>query len=71
MTGTIKIQWLWDSTDCDTCGSSYADGAKVWLDDEIILELLPVASCYGGDNYDTSDVYLRVLKHLGYTIEEI
>lgn len=66
---TIKIEWLHDSYDCELCGSSYAEGAKVFIDGTLVLDLEPAAHCYGGANYSESEVYERVLKHLGHTIE--
>lgn len=64
----IEIEWLHDSSNCDTCGMTYAEGARVTIDGKVALELTPVAHCFGGDNYDESDVYKRILEHLGHEV---
>jgi len=66
----LKIEWLSDTTDCETCGVSYADGAIVSLDDNIILELEPAASCTGPVSWTEIEVFQEILKYLGYTMEE-
>ena len=65
----IKIEWLHDGYDCETCGGSYAEGAKVTIDDQVVLDLEPVAHCFGGTNYDRDEVYHRIFKHLGHEVE--
>lgn len=64
----INIQWLSDSSDCDTCGMSYAEGAVVT--GAVTLDLTPSSHCFGGDNWDQSDVYKLILEKLGYIILE-
>jgi hypothetical protein len=65
----IKIEWLTDYSDCETCGGNYADGARVTIDGAVALDLEPVAHCYGGQHYGERDVFKRVLEHLGHTVE--
>lgn len=65
----IKIEWLTDYHDCETCGGNYADGAAVRIDGETALELDPVAHCYGGTHYSERNVFMRILEHLGHTVE--
>ena len=67
---TIKIEWTSDYSECDTCGFNYSDGANVWLDDKLVLELVPVAGCYDGDHWDQRQVYRLILDALGYTVTE-
>lgn len=67
----IKIEWLFDSCDCETCGSSWAEGAIVYIDGQEIFTLEPHASCYDGSSWTQADVYYEILKGLGYTIEEV
>ena len=64
----IDIEWLDDSSDCDTCGCSYAEGAVVKIDGEVTLDLTPSAHCFGGVNHDREDVFYRILQHLGHTV---
>jgi len=68
--GTIAIEWLTDVHDCETCGSSWAQGARVTLDGETILEMVPVAHCFGGDNWDETQVYEAIFRHIGYSLQE-
>lgn len=67
---TISIEWLDDQYECEDCGYSYATGARVKLNGEEILLLEPVAHCYGGDNFSTTDVYYQILNKLGYKVIE-
>lgn len=67
---TIKIQWLSDEHDCETCGNSYAEGARVFIDNEV-LEFTPYASCFGGDSWYVEDIYKEIINYLGYEIEVI
>ena len=68
----IKIEWLSEYSDCDQAGCSggYSEGARVTIDGKLVLDLTPSASCFGGDHYDTSEVYRRIFAHLGHTVEE-
>jgi hypothetical protein len=67
----IKIEWLSDSYDnCETCGVSYAEGARVYVDGVLVLDMTPSAHCFGGAHYSQSDVYQGLLKHLGHEVEE-
>lgn len=66
----IKIEWLSDSSDCDTCGISWADGAVVTFPNGDVLDFTPSARCCGGTHYERDDVYKAILTHLGYTVKE-
>lgn len=66
----IKIVWTSDEHDCDTCGSNYADGALVYFDEHLVLDLMPVASCFDSEHYDRSEVYRRILEKLDCTVSE-
>lgn len=67
----IEIEWLDDGNDCDQCGGGYAAGARVTLDGELLLELIPRASCFGSeDDWDTDQVYARILQALGYELDK-
>lgn len=68
MSDMIYIEWLTDIQDCETCGSSWSEGAKVTHNGEVIVDLTPRAGCFGGDNYEPSEVYEAIIKHLGYDI---
>jgi hypothetical protein len=66
----IHINWLSDtSPNCETCGTSYAEGAIVRIDDELVLALMPSAHCFGGDSWDQHEVYRLIFEKLGHTVE--
>lgn len=67
----IKIQWIVDDYDCETCGSSSAEGAIVTLDGKEILKLEPLAHCYNSVEFTPEEVYRKLLETLGYEVEEI
>lgn len=69
---TIEIEWLTaTSEDCDTCGTMQADGARVFVDGVLALDLAPVAHCHSGLHYDQTDVYDRILRHFGHSVEHV
>lgn len=67
----LNITYTSDEHECDDCGSSYAQGAIVRLDDhaEPFLELIPVAHCFGGTHYEDENIYKDILMKLGYEVE--
>lgn len=67
----IKIQPLYDSNDCETCGGGTDHGGRIWIDGELIWEKIPVGYCYDNDYFSDVDFYKIILEHLGYTVEEI
>lgn len=67
---TITIDWLEDSFDCETCGTSYATGARITMYDGRELLLEPRAHCFDGISYSTEDVYKEVLHLLGFNLVE-
>lgn len=68
----IEINWLSDSMDCETCGTSYADGAVVNFESDIpSIHMLPHAHCYDGDHYDAETIYKEILRRLGYTVKDV
>lgn len=66
----IEINWLSDSMDCETCGTSYADGAIVRFEDGVQIHMTPHAHCYDSDHYDSDTVYKEILRRLGYTVKD-
>lgn len=65
----LKIEWLHDETDCETCGASYAQGFRAYLDGELIDEFVPHAACYDGDSIEPDDVWVRLFKHFDIEVE--
>lgn len=64
----ILISWLYDSNECETCGGGYAEGARVMLDDELIIEHIPVAGCVACNNWDSTQIYTEIFEKLGYEL---
>ena len=66
----IKIEWLSEHTDCDQAGCSggYAEGARVWIDGSLAIEMVPVAHCYDSVTYDSDDVYRAIFEQIGHTL---
>ena len=64
----IEIEWISDDTDCETCGSSYAEGAVVKFDDEVVIDMTPCAACYDSTSYTSEEVYAAVLEKLGHEV---
>lgn len=67
----IKIKWLTDEHDCETCGYSSAGGAIVNIGDDVTIVMQPFAHCYDGVNYYAEEVFERILFELGYVLEEV
>lgn len=61
----VEITWLDDSHDCETCGSSCAEGARVSIDGSLVLDLEPVAHCYDGASWERDTILHRILAQLG------
>lgn len=68
----IRIEWLSASSDCDQAGCSggYSEGARVWFDGELALDLPPEPSCYGSTFYDQEQVFGLILAKLGHNLVE-
>lgn len=65
----IKIEWLQDSGECEDCGPSYAEGARVFVDGALALDLRPVARCYDGLAWSREEVFAALLERLGHRLE--
>lgn len=65
---TIRIERITDSHDCETCGFSAADGARVYFDGAPKLHLNPIAHCFDGVDYDDEDIAKEILRELGSNV---
>lgn len=66
----VRIEHLSDSYDgCETCGSSYAEGFRVLVDDAEVICLEPLAHCFSGQSFDNEDLLRAILKHFGHELE--
>lgn len=64
----IKIEWLTDEMDCETCGFNWASGAMVTMPDGSTIDLSPSVSCFESTHYEQEDVYKAILEKLGYSV---
>lgn len=64
----IRIERLVDDFECDDCGVSYSEGARVFFETVEAFELTPAASCYGGEHYEDKDIYKKILEILGHEV---
>lgn len=67
----INIEWLSDSHDCETCGGSYAEGARVLIDGEPFGDFTPIAHCFDGSNFEREEIFKAILEHLGHQVIEV
>ena len=63
---SILIEWLEDWRECETCGTQSALGARVAVDGAPCLSLVPRASCTAPVSWTEEEVYVAVLKELGF-----
>lgn len=61
----ISIERLWDSCECETCGTSYADGYRIFFDEEIVAEFEPLAHCYNDSSCQEGDEFKKIFELLG------
>ena len=65
----IEITTNRDTHECETCGTSYADGGTVKVDGELIIDLQAVAHCWGGQSFSQDELLVLALMKLGHTVE--
>ena len=64
----IHIKRKEDNHDCETCGSSWSQGAEVSIDGHIVMDFEPIAACWDGTTYSDEFILGQILDHLGYTV---
>ena len=64
----IRIETLQDEHECEDCGLSFAEGGRVFIDDELVLERQPGAYCYGAPSFSASDLLVMALAKMGHEI---
>lgn len=67
----IEIEWLHDTRECETCGTSWAQGAEVFKDGIPWFLCKPIARCFDSDNWSGEDIYIKIIAKLGHEVEEI
>ena len=65
----IVIKEIEDESDCETCGSNWANGFEVIIDGEVFGDYTPSAVCTSLTSYNYVDVYRDLLEHFGHTIK--
>lgn len=65
----IEIETSNDTHDCETCGSTWAEGGTVTIDGEVVLDLEPLAHCFGGQNYSETDLLVMALAKVGIDVD--
>lgn len=65
----IKIEELYDSNDCETCGGGYESGGRVFFDGELVWEYVPHAGCYDNEYFDRTYMLQKALELLGHEVE--
>ena len=70
MQNKIKVIQTVDHHDCETCGSSYAEGGRIYINEELVYELKPYASCYDNSIYISyEDLMQKAFELIGYEME--
>ena len=64
----ITVERLDDSWDCEACGSSWAQGGRIFKDGVFWFELTPSAHCFDGDNYEDEDILIKIIEQLGHDV---
>ena len=64
----IEINWLQHDHLCGNCEGSTGYGAAVKVGGELILSLIPEASCNSVITYTPEAVYVAIINHLGYNV---
>ena len=64
----IEILTWEDEYECDTCGSNWAEGGQVIVDDEIVIHAEPIAHCFDSCSFNTEELLIMALKKLGHTV---
>ena len=57
-----------DFHDCETCGSSWAEGGYVLVDGTEVVRVTPVAHCYGGTSVTEEELLVLALEKLGIEV---
>lgn len=64
----IEINTKIDYHECETCGTSYADGGSVYVDDKLVLERPPRSYCFDSPSFDQNDLLVMALKKVGIEV---
>jgi hypothetical protein len=65
----ILIEVMSDWNYCKQCGGSSENGGRITINGEVVFEHIPVASCFGNESYNESDLLRMAIEKLGYSLE--
>ena len=65
----LKIEYSFDSHECETCGGMYSEGAVVEYDGKIILNTPANAGCFDCVNIEEGHILRALCDHLNIEIE--
>ena len=65
----VVIQVMSDWNYCEQCGGCSEDGGVIIIDNEVVFEHIPIASCFGNKSYYESDLLSMVIEKLGHSLE--
>lgn len=66
----VHIKWLDDTHECETCGFSYAEGAKVFIDGKLIIDKVPISNCCNPLYWNEEEILREILHHISEFSEE-
>lgn len=64
----IRIETARDTSECDCCGTCYAEGGTVTIDGVLVLDRPPAAACYDGESYSESELLVMALAKMGHPV---
>lgn len=66
---SILIEVLDDWNECDQCGGGSEYGGRVLIDNVLVYEYVPNASCYSNEDVSEEDLIKIAIEHLGHKLE--
>lgn len=67
---SFEIVHLEDECECETCGTSYARGYRIYMDGDLIVDKTPYAHCFNGDDYSGHNPHADILEQLRVHVTE-
>lgn len=65
----IRFESIYDSHDCETCGSSFAEGGKIYFDNKLKFKFKPSAHCYDSEHMDERELVKKAFELLGHEVQ--
>lgn len=64
----FEIKLLDDVHECETCGTTFADGYLIFHEGNLVSEKQPVAHCLSVVNHDREDALIEIINMLGHHV---